>query len=114
MQQFGLAVKPLGDEILKKKWAVLRPPTPSAAQAAGMSTEGFEDFCYRVSTLDYSQMDAAMDSLVALMEKTDRVEIKGPGTDLSFSIRGLPVMKCVGKLNIPDGEVFSAPHRDWS
>jgi len=40
------------------------------------------------------------------------VEIKGPGTDLSFSIKGLPVIKCAGQLNIPDGEVFSAPLRD--
>ena len=109
MQQFGLAVKPLGVEVLKKKWATLRFPTPSAAQAAGMSTEGFKDFCYRVSTLDYSAMDRAMDPLVELVERTDRVDIKGPGTDLSFSIKGLPVVKCAGKLNIPDGEVFTAP-----
>lgn len=45
MQQFSLARKPLIDESLKKKWALLRFPTPSAAQAAGMSTEGFTDFC---------------------------------------------------------------------
>ena len=112
MQQFDLARKPLLDESLKKKWALLRFPTASAAQAAGMSTAGFEDFCYRVSTLDYSQMDRAMDPLVALMEKTDRVQIKGPGTDLSFSIQGLPVVKCAGTLNIPDGEVFTAPVRE--
>ena len=112
MQQFDLARKPVMDEGLRKKWALLRFPTASAAQAAGMSTEGFKDFCYRVSTLDYSTMDRAMDPLVALMEKTDRVEIKGPGTDLSFSIKGLPVVKCAGKVNIPDGEVFTAPVRD--
>lgn len=73
MQQFRLARKPLLDEPLKKKWAVLRFPMPSAAQAAGTSTKGFEDFCYRVSTLDYSEKDRAMDSLVELMEKTERV-----------------------------------------
>src|SRR5680860_1081082 len=112
MQVFDLARRPLLDESLKKKWALLRFPTPSAAQAAGMSTEGFEDFCYRVSTLDYSAMDRAMDPLVELMERTDRVEIKGPGTDLSFSIKGLPVVKCAGKANIPDGEVFTAPVKE--
>lgn len=112
MQQFGLARKPVKDEGLKKKWALLRFPTPSAAQAAGMSTEGFKDFCYRVSTFDYSIMSRAMEPLVALMERTDRVQIKGPGTDLSFSIKGLPAIKCDGKLNIPDGEVFTAPVRE--
>ncbi|MGB2768095.1 MAG: aminopeptidase, partial [Candidatus Zixiibacteriota bacterium] len=38
--------------------------------------------------------------------------IVGPGTDLSFSIKGIPNKKCDGKLNIPDGEVFTAPVRD--
>jgi aminopeptidase len=112
MQQFGLATKPLVVEGLQKRWSLLRFPTPSAAQAAGMSTQGFEDFCYRVSTLDYSVMDRAMDPLVDLMERTDRVEIKGPGTDLSFSIKGLPVIKCAGTYNIPDGEVFTSPVRE--
>ena len=112
MQQFGLAVKPLADEVRKKRWAVLRFPTPSAAQAAGMSTEAFKDFCYRVSTFDYSKMDQAMDPLVSLMEKTDRVEVKGPGTDLSFSIKGLPVIKSAGTYNIPDGEVSTVPVKE--
>lgn len=112
MQQFDRARQPLLDESLKKKWSLLRFPNASAAQAAGMSTDGFEDFCYRVSTLDYAAMSRAMDPLVALMQRTDRVEIRGPGTDLSFSIRGLPAVKCDGKLNIPDGEVFTAPVRD--
>lgn len=111
MQLFDLARKPVVDEGCRKKWVLLRFPTTAAAQGAGMSTEGFEDFCYRVSTLDYSAMDRAMDPLVELMEKTDRVEIKGPGTDLSLSIKGLPVVKCAGKVNIPDGEVFTAPVR---
>src|SRR5665648_1283058 len=71
-----------------------------------MSTEAFKDFCYRVSTFDYSKMDQAMDPLVSLMEKTDRVEVKGPGTDLSFSIKGLPVSKSAGTYNIPDGEAL--------
>ena len=80
-----LAGEPLMDMYLSKKWVLLRFPTASAAQAAGMSTEGFEDFCLDVSTLDYARMDKAMDPLVDLMSRTDRVRITGPGTDLSFS-----------------------------
>ncbi len=109
MQQFSLARTPLLVQTLRRKWSELRFPTASAAQAAGMSTHAFEDFLYRVSTLDYAKMDGAMDPLVALMGRTDRVRITGPGTDLTFSIKGLPVRKCSGKLNIPDGEVFTAP-----
>ncbi|AOT69750.1 aminopeptidase [Geosporobacter ferrireducens] len=91
------------------KWVVLRYPNAGMAQLANTSLENFEDFYFDVCNLDYSKMSKAMDSLVALMEKTDEVHIKGAGTDLTFSIKGIPVIKCDGKLNIPDGEVFTAP-----
>lgn len=94
------------------RWVVLRDATPAMAQMANMSTEAFEDFYFNVCTMDYSRMDAAMTPLKALMEKTDHVHILGPGTDLSFSIRGLGAVKCAGKVNIPDGEIFTAPVRE--
>lgn len=91
------------------KWCVLRYPSPSMAQLAGMSCEGFEDFYFRVCTLDYAKMAAAMEPLIKLFERTDKVEITGPGTDLVFSIKGVPAVKCSGLRNIPDGEVYTAP-----
>ena len=94
------------------KWVVLRFPTPSMAQQAGMSTSAFTDFYFRVCNLDYRKLSRAMDSLVDLMNQTDMVHIKAPGTDLTFSIKDIPSIKCDGKLNIPDGEVFTAPVRD--
>ena len=94
------------------KWVVLRYPLPAMAQQAAMSTEAFETHYFNVCNLDYGKMSAAMDALVARMERTDRVRIVGQGTDLAFSIKGMPAIKCDGKLNIPDGEVFSAPVRD--
>ena len=97
---------------LQKKWCVLRYPNPAMAQLADRATEEFADFYYRVCTLDYAKMSKAMDPLAALMEKTDRVTIKGPGTDLAFSIKGLSAVKCDGGRNIPDGEVYTAPVRD--
>lgn len=96
----------------KTKWCVLRYPNHSMAQLAKMSTEAFEDFYYDVCNLDYKKMGDAMDSLVALMERTDKVQIKGPGTDLIFSIKDIPAIKCAGEMNIPDGEVYTAPVRD--
>ena len=93
--------------IKKTRWCVLRWPTPSMAQMAEMSTEAFEDFYFNVCTLDYAKMSRAMQPLKKLMERTDRVRLKGPGdTDLSFSIKGIPAICCDGRVNIPDGEVF--------
>ena len=96
----------------RTKWTVLRYPSPSMAQAAGKSTEAFEDFYFDVCNLDYSKMSEAMDSLVTLMEKTDRVRLVAKDTDISFSIKGIPVIKCAGEMNIPDGEVYTAPVKD--
>jgi len=96
----------------KTRWCVLRYPTYGMAQAAGMSLESFRDFFYDVCTMDYSRMNEAMNPLKELMEKTDKVRIVGPGTDLRFSIKGLPVIKCAGECNIPDGEIYTAPVRD--
>ncbi len=96
----------------KTRWVVLRYPNASMAQLAKMSTEAFRDFYFEVCNLDYGKMDKAMDSLVTLMNKTDKVRLTGPGTDLTFSIKDIPAIKCSGHLNIPDGEVYSAPVRD--
>lgn len=98
--------------IPKTRWVVLRWPSSSMAQQANRSTEAFEDFFFNVCTLDYARMGRAMRPLVDRMNQTDRVRIVGPGTELSFSIKGINTIPCDGKLNIPDGEVFTAPVRD--
>ncbi|MCC6415376.1 MAG: aminopeptidase [Opitutaceae bacterium] len=106
-------MKPVLDHrVNKTKWVVLRWPTSAMAQQAAMSTEAFEDFYFRVCTLDYRRMIPGMKALADLMSKADRVHIKGPGTDLSFSIKGIGAKECGGQRNIPDGEVFSCPVRD--
>ncbi len=96
----------------RTRWVVLRWPSPSMAQQAKMSTESFERFFFEVSTLDYSAMERAMGPLKERMLRTDQVRITGPGTDLRFSIRGIPVVGCAGERNIPDGEMFTSPVRD--
>jgi len=98
--------------VKKTRWVVLRYPNPSMAQLASMSTRAFENFYFDVCNLDYRKMDIAMDPLAELMARTDRVRITGPGTDLSFSIKGIGSKKCSGHRNIPDGEVFTCPVRD--
>ncbi len=98
--------------IEQTKWVGLRYPNESLAQSANMSTEKFIDYYYKVCNLDYSKMLEAMQPLKELMEKTDKVRIKGEGTDLEFSIKGMNVIPCAGENNIPDGEIFTAPLRD--
>jgi len=112
MQMTTEAMAPMSEERLNHtRWVVLRYPNPGIAQQANMSNEAFEDFYFKVCTLDYSKMDRAMDALKARMEKTDVVRMTGPGTDLTMSIKGMPAIKCSGNLNIPDGEIYTAPVR---
>jgi len=106
-------MRPVLDHRVKKtKWCVLRWPSPSMAQQAGMSTEAFEDFYFKACLLDYKALIPTMNALKKLMDKTDRVEITGPGTNLSFSIKDIPALTSGGNYNVPDGEVFTSPVRD--
>ncbi|GAC1474177.1 MAG: aminopeptidase [Isosphaeraceae bacterium] len=98
--------------IKKTRWCVLRLPNASMAQQAGMSTEAFENHYFDVCNLDYALLSRALRPLVELMEAAREVRITGPETDLRFSIEGIPVVPCAGEMNIPDGEVFTAPVRD--
>lgn len=110
---FMQAMKPSSMErVNNTRWCVLRYPNDSMAQLAGKPTDAFEDFYFDVCNLDYSKMSRAMDNLVALMNRTDKVRLTGPGTDLRFSIKDIPAIKCDGEMNIPDGEVFTAPVKD--
>lgn len=106
-------MRPVLDHRVKKtRWCVLRWPSSSMAQQAGMSTEAFEDFYFKVCLLDYKALGPAMNALKKLMDRTDQVSITGPGTDLRFSIKNIPAIVCGGNYNIPDGEVFTAPVRN--
>jgi aminopeptidase len=110
VQLYSKVIRPVQDyRVNKTRWCVLRWPTPSMAQAAGMSTEAFENLYFDVCTMDYAKMGKAMVPLEKLMKRTDRVHLKSPGTDLTFSIKGIGAKMCKGDRNIPDGEVFSCP-----
>lgn len=63
--------------------------------------------------VDYQKMAEAVKPLEELMVATDKVRILGPGeTDLSLSIKDIPVKPCTGLCNIPDGECYTAPVKD--
>ncbi len=98
--------------VKKTKWVVLRYPNEGMAQQAGMSSDAYEDFYFNVCNLDYSKMDKAMDALKARLDNADKVRIVAKDTDLTFSIKGIGSVKCAGNMNIPDGEIYTAPVKD--
>ena len=113
MSMYSRVIRPvLNYRVNQTRWCVLRWPTPSMAQAAGMSTEAFENLYFDVCTMNYKKMAKAMVPLEKRMSRADRVHLKAPGTDLKFSIKGIGAKMCKGDRNIPDGEVFSCPVKD--
>jgi aminopeptidase len=113
MKMVMAKLRPMQNErVNNTRWCVLRWPTSAMAQQAGMSTQAFEDFFFRVCLLDYAALVPAMNQLKKLMDKTQDVHIKGPGTDLRFSLKGIKAIACGGRHNIPDGEVFSSPVKE--
>ncbi len=113
MALYSRIVRPVMNyRVNRARWVVLRWPTPSMAQGANMSTEAFEDLYFQVCTMNYAKMAKAMAPLEKRMRQADRVHLKSPGTDLTFSIKGIGAQMCKGDRNIPDGEVFSCPVKD--
>jgi aminopeptidase len=113
MNMYFSTMRPVQDyRVNHTKWVVLRYPNSAMAQLANTSLESFTDFYFDVCNLDYGKMDKAMDSLINYMNQTDQVHIVGPGTDLTFSIKDIPAIKCSGERNIPDGEIYTAPVRE--
>lgn len=63
-----------------------------------MTLNEFKDFYYNVCNVDYNKMKIAMEPLKELMNKTDKVHIVAPETDLTFSIKGIPAKNIMEHL----------------
>lgn len=110
---YRAAMRPIRDiRIDERRWVYLHWPTMADAQKANMCYDDLYEFFLRSALVDYARMRQSMQPLIDLMLRTDAVHIKGPGTDLQFSIRDMPVVPCFGERNIPDGEVYTAPVKE--
>ena len=112
-KKFGAMTQELDDiRINEREWVLLNYPTDLDAHKAKMTTAEFNEFAFEVMTVDYKKMNENIQPLKELMERTDKVRIVSPGTDISFSIKGMPAIPCTGEKNIPDGELYSAPIKE--
>mgnify|MGYP000216991415 CR=1 FL=1 len=93
----------------ERKWILLNYPSELDAYKAKMNTDKYFQYALEVMTVDYNQMKQDIIPLLKLMEKTDKVRILSPNTDLTFSIKDIPIIPCCGECNIPDGEIYTAP-----
>ena len=95
--------------INERRWVLLNYPSSLDAYKAKMSNDSYINYALDVMTLDYQDLYERIRPLEDLMKKTDKVHIVGPGTDLTFSIKNMPIIPCCGESNLPDGEIYTAP-----
>lgn len=109
-KKLSQALLPSSDvRVNQRKWVLLNYPSLLDSYKAGMTSREFCEYALDVMTVDYRKMSDLIKPLKKLMDKTDKVRIVSPGTDLTFSIKGMGSIPCVGEMNIPDGELYSAP-----
>jgi aminopeptidase len=113
------ASRPLKNKLLKKKWTLTLFPTHAYAQDAEMSLSDFEDFVYSATFSDedkpvkaWESLKRKQDKLISKLEGAEQVEVIGPGTQLTMSIKGRTFINSAGTHNMPSGEVFTGPVED--
>lgn len=106
-------MRPIIDWRVKNtRWVVTRFPTHGSAQEARMSLDEYEDYLFSSCCIDWRAESRKQEKLKKLMDRAESVRITSSDTDISFSIKGMNSIKCDGRYNIPDGEVFTAPVRN--
>lgn len=109
-KKIGYAAKKIDYiKINKRKWVLLNYPSTTDAHKAKMNTTDYEKYAFDVMTINYRELAEMVKPLKELMEKTDKVRITGKDTDLTFSIKNIPIIPCCGRSNLPDGEIYTAP-----
>jgi len=107
------------DEAGEGRWLVAQYPTEGYAGEAGLEPRAYRELMARALLLDQPDPVAAwravgdrQERIAAFLEGVDELHVTGPGTDLRLRVGGRHWISAHGRHNLPDGEVFSAPHED--
>ena len=93
----------------KTRWTLVRVPNQALADQAGLNRTELTDMFFRACLLDWTAAAAEWQRWTDTMRGARDVQIVGPGTDLRFSIEGRSWVVAAGGINIPDGELMTAP-----
>ncbi|NLJ25759.1 MAG: aminopeptidase [Firmicutes bacterium] len=119
------AMAPLNQRFMERaaqgemRWCVALYPTQGLAQEAAMSLDEYADFVMEACLLNTPCPVAAWQDVhdkqqryAEFLNGIDLIEVKAKDTDLRLSVKGRTWENCDGKMNFPDGEVFTAPIED--
>jgi aminopeptidase len=99
------------------RWVLSAYPTNAAAQDAEMSLSDYEDFLYGAALLDDGDAGARwrafseqLRRVAEFLSEKRELRIVADCTDLTLAVGGRTWIASAGHENLPDGEVFTAPH----
>ena len=94
------------------RWVLVRVPNAAFAQQAGMSTDEMMDFFFNATLLDWKEEGTRYKEIQKVLQTSERVRIVSDDTDLSLSTKGRKYLIDDGHINMPGGEVYTAPIDD--
>ncbi len=94
------------------RWVLTRVPNESFAQQSEMPLDSMMDFYFRSTLLNWEDQSAYLTKVASLLDSGQEVRIVGRETDIRFSTLGRPYAVADGRINMPDGEVFTSPVED--
>ena len=91
------------------RWVLVRVPNSAFAQQAGMSTEEMMEFFFNATLLDWQEERVRYEAIQKVLQASERIRIVGRDTDLSFTTTGRKYVIDDGHINMPGGEIYTAP-----
>jgi len=93
----------------KTRWCLVRIPNADFAKQAGTDLETITDMFFHACLRDWHAESTRWRRRADQLEKASTIRIVGRETDLSFSLEGRKWIVGDGKINLPDGEIFTSP-----
>lgn len=114
-QEVMRADEPVKNIRLAKNWVLTLFPTEGFASIEGMSLQEYADVIVKASTVNPALLEEVEADIYEIMDKSSKIRIEtehpktGKNLTLGMSINNRNIIKCTGKRNFPDGEVFTSP-----
>lgn len=91
------------------RWCLVRVPNRAFAQQAETDEETITDMFFNACFLNWKKEAEKWNAWCDRLNKGNEIKITGENTDLSFSVEGRKWISFAGKINMPDGEIATAP-----
>lgn len=93
----------------KTRWTLVRVPNEAFAMQAVTDEETITDMFFNACLIDWPAVAKDWFRLAKILEQGKEIQITGKGTDLRFSVAGRKWVAADGRINMPDGEIFTSP-----